>query len=76
MYAVFTDVMKTCHYSAQESNKTRLIARHIDTLDLVDIHTGQRKNCLERRDSLCHSCSYIGTNVMYQLFQKLRIDNY
>ena len=76
MYAVFTDVTKTCHYSARESNKTRLIARNIDTLDLVDIHTGQRKNCLERRDCLCHSCSYIGTNVMYQLFQKLRIDNY
>ena len=76
MYAVFTDVMKTCHYSAQESNKTRLIARNIDTLDLVDIHTGQRKNCLERRDCLCHSCSHLGTNVMYQLFQNMRIDNY
>ena len=47
MYAVFTDVMKTCHYSAKESNKTRLIAYNIDPLDSVDVHTGQRKNCLE-----------------------------
>ena len=55
MYAVFTDVTKTCHYSSQESNNTRLIA-NINPLDFVDVHTGQRKNCLEYPNCLCHSC--------------------